>query len=277
MIHEVDEALRSLLSEEILGETGAEVVFEAPTREWVARRSGAPAVNVFLYDVREDLERRQQGLRTELDDRGRTVQLSEPPRWYSLSYLVTAWTKRPQDEHRLLSLLLAGLVGAGCLAPARLTGSLAELDLTVPLGVAHPPAGHRALADVWSALGGELKPSLDVVVTAPLIPIGRPVAPPVTDGMELRTLDRSSGPEATRRSERRRSRHQDAGRDARRDAGQDARRDAGQDARRDAPDGQPPAPRPGAAPMLGARRVRGPAAGGGSAVGGGSAPGAVRR
>ncbi|WP_079053845.1 DUF4255 domain-containing protein [Streptomyces graminilatus] len=258
MIHEVDEALRGLLAEEILGETGAEVVFEAPTREWVARRSGAPAVNVFLYDVREDLDRRQAGLRDEVDDQGRTVRRSEPPRWYSLSYLVTAWTQRPQDEHRLLSLLLAGLVGAGSLAPERLTGSLAELNLAVPLVVAHPPAGHRALADVWSALGGELKPSLDLVVAAPLVPLTRPVGPLVTDGMEVHILDRSGGPDGTRRSERRRSRHQ----------GEHGGVHRGVDEAM--PDGQPPEPRPDAAPMLGARRVRGPGAGG-------TAPGTVRR
>jgi Pvc16 N-terminal domain len=30
-----------------------------------------------------------------------------------------------------------------------------------------PPPEDRSFADVWTALGGELKPSLDVVVTAP--------------------------------------------------------------------------------------------------------------
>ena len=29
-----------------------------------------------------------------------------PPRHFKLSYLVTAWTQRPEDEHRLLSALL---------------------------------------------------------------------------------------------------------------------------------------------------------------------------
>ena len=37
----------------------------------------------------------------------------------------------------------------------------------MPLTVALPPPEDRSFADVWSALGGELKPSLDVVVSAP--------------------------------------------------------------------------------------------------------------
>ena len=34
--------------------------------------------------------------------------------------------------------------------------------------IALPPPADRSLSDVWSALGGELKPSLDLVVSAPL-------------------------------------------------------------------------------------------------------------
>src|SRR3712207_1981015 len=37
----------------------------------------------------------------------------------------------------------------------------------VPISVGLPPPEDRAFADVWSALGGELKPSLDVVVVTP--------------------------------------------------------------------------------------------------------------
>jgi hypothetical protein len=48
--------------------------------------------------------------------------------------------------------------------------------------VAAPPAESRSLADLWSALGGELKPSLDLVVIAPfLVSPEYPVGPPVED------------------------------------------------------------------------------------------------
>ena len=44
------------------------------------------------------------------------------------------------------------------------------LLLAVPLAVGLPPPQDRSLSDVWSALGGELQPSLDLPVIAPLLP-----------------------------------------------------------------------------------------------------------
>jgi hypothetical protein len=54
------------------------------------------------------------------------------------------------------------------------------------VSVALPPPEDRSFADVWSALGGELKPSLDLVVTAP-VDGGRryPAGPPVESGLAV--------------------------------------------------------------------------------------------
>ena len=71
MIHEIDEALRALIRAEALAARGVEVVFEAPTKEWAARRN-APTVNVYLYDIREDLRRRARGVINEYDGSGRS-------------------------------------------------------------------------------------------------------------------------------------------------------------------------------------------------------------
>jgi hypothetical protein len=183
MIHEVDDVLRRLVK--ALCGTDVEVAFDAPTKDWAARRN-SPMVNVYLYDIREDLRRRQRGLLNEYGPNGTVVARHRPPRHIKLSYLVTAWTQRPEDEHRVLSALLTGLLGHEALPPALLRGSLAELGLPVPLTVALPPPEDRAFADVWTALGGELKPSLDVVVSAP-VDAGQayPAGPPVEDGMRL--------------------------------------------------------------------------------------------
>ncbi|ONI89111.1 hypothetical protein ALI22I_16490 [Saccharothrix sp. ALI-22-I] len=190
MIHEVDEALRRLVRDDALRGTDVEVAFEAPTKDWAARRN-APTVNVYLYDIREDLRRRQRGLLNEYEN-GQVTARRLPPRHIKLSYLMTAWTQRSEDEHRLLSELLIGFLRHESVPVELLTGSLVELGLPVPMTVALPPPEDRAFADVWTALGGELKPSLDVVVSAP-IDSGRvfPAGPPVEDGMRLAMGDDS--------------------------------------------------------------------------------------
>ncbi|MEV6439223.1 DUF4255 domain-containing protein [Streptomyces anulatus] len=181
MIHEVDDVLRGMIRAEVLEGRQIAVVFDAPTREWAAKVN-APMVNLYLYDIREDMRRRERGLHNEYDERGAIVARRRPPRFFKLSYLITAWTKRPEDEHRLLSSLLACLLRYEALPPERLAGSLAEVGAAVPMSIALPPPEDRSFADVWSALGGELKPSLDLVISVPVT--ASPVyeaGPPVGD------------------------------------------------------------------------------------------------
>ncbi|MER5490173.1 DUF4255 domain-containing protein [Streptomyces sp. NPDC002490] len=186
MIHEVDEVLKALLRGGALSESGIEVAFEAPTRDWAARRN-APVVNAYLYDIREDVDRRQRGQVAVRDADDVVVKRRQPPRWFRLSYLLTAWTKTPQDEHRLLSAVLATLLPRELLPPSELPGSLGALGLSVPLSVAGVQTEARSLAEIWSALGGELKPSLDLVVTAPFPAFPEyDAGPPVTEGATVR-------------------------------------------------------------------------------------------
>ena len=166
MIHEVDEALRRLVERE-LDSSGVEISFEAPTRDWAARRS-APTLDLYLYDIREDRLRRNVAREPVHDEHGIVVGRRRPPRMFKLSYLVTAWTQRPEDEHRLLSTILACALRYDALPRDILSGSLSEQPLNMPVTVALPPPEDRAISDVWTALGGELKPSLDLVITAPV-------------------------------------------------------------------------------------------------------------
>lgn len=184
MIHEVDEAIRRLLAEGGVPGGGGELVFEPPTKDWAARRN-TPTVNVFLYDIREDMTRRKTGTAEEYDEDGMIVGWREPPRWYQLSYLMTAWTNRPTDEHRLLTEVLTCLVRTDSLLPRWLTGTLAELGLSVHLDTAGPVSEGRAATDIWSALGGELKPAINLQVTAPLAGQRFDAGPPVTEGVVL--------------------------------------------------------------------------------------------
>ncbi|KAA2258078.1 DUF4255 domain-containing protein [Solihabitans fulvus] len=185
MIHEVDEGLRLLLAEEGLPGDGVELVFDAPTKDWAAKRN-APTVNVFLYDLREDLTRRRTGTQEEHDGDGTVVGWQEPPLWYQLSYLVSAWTTRPIDEHRLLSEVLRGVSRHDTLQTDWLTGSLAELGLAVLVDAGGAVPDGNAATDLWSGLGGQLKPSIGLRVIAPLQGNREPAGPPVTEGMVVR-------------------------------------------------------------------------------------------
>ncbi|WP_341716241.1 DUF4255 domain-containing protein [Micromonospora sp. FIMYZ51] len=198
MIHEIDDALRRLVRDEALPGSGVEIVLEAPTKEWAARRN-APTVNLYLYDIREDLRRRSRGLINEYDERGQVSRRVMPPRYIKLSYLVTAWTQRPEDEHRLLSSLLLCFLRFDAVPAAVLTGSVAAIGMPVPMTVALPPPEDRAFADVWTALGGELKPSLDLVVSTP-VESGRevPVGPPAYEGMVAEVADTTTDDRADR-------------------------------------------------------------------------------
>ena len=194
MIHEVDEALRGLLAGTGLEASGVEVVFDAPTRDWAARRN-APTVCVFLYHIQEDPTRRGSGAGEVHDADGYVVARRTPPRWFELTYLVTAWASRPQDEHRLLSQVLSTLVATETLPDHLLTGSLADLGLTVSLDTAGAGLDAPSASDVWSALGGELKASLGVRVRAPLAGVERQAGPPVTEGLVVRTAGLGPGEE----------------------------------------------------------------------------------
>lgn len=184
MIQEVDAALRLLVEDEAAQDADVQIVFDAPTKDWASRRT-APTIDLYLYDIREDLRRRSHGVLREYD--GADLQARrQPPRHFKLSYLVTAWTQRPEDEHRLLTQLLRTFLRYDALPSALLTGSLAELGLPVPITIALPPPEDRAFADVWSALGGELKPSLDLVVSAPAeTGLPRPVGPATSEPLQL--------------------------------------------------------------------------------------------
>ncbi len=181
MIWEVDHSLESLLRAEVLRDAETDIVFDAPTTDWAARLTG-PVIDAFLYDIHEDIERRHAGTPVEKDANGRIIGRRPPTRHYKLSYLLTAWTTQAADEHRLLGRLLENLIRFEKVPDEHLRGRLAGLSL--PLSIAMPQPD-RSASDLWSAVGGEMKPSLDLVVLVPIVPAVTYVAGPPVDDMAL--------------------------------------------------------------------------------------------
>ena len=189
MIQDVDESLRALVKRDALNGSKADIAFDAPNKEWSSRRN-TPTVDLYLYDIREDVEQREvmwEDVRGDARDSRLVTERRPPPRRFKLSYLVTAWTQRPEDEHRLLSSLLACFLRHPTMPADTLSGALVESRQPILINIALPPPQDRSISDVWSALGGELKPSLDLVVNAPFeIRVAIPAGPPVLEEPKFR-------------------------------------------------------------------------------------------
>jgi hypothetical protein len=162
MLADLDETLRNLLREEleVHGFEGVDIAFDAPAREWSGQLS-KPTVNVFLYDLREAEQlRTSEWSRMHRD--GRTFE-SRPPMVMEASYAVTAWTQAVEDEHRLLSQVLAIFFAYPEIPQARLNGRLANGSQQWPIK-ARIGQGKGEKSDFWSAVGGQYKVSLDLVI-----------------------------------------------------------------------------------------------------------------
>lgn len=163
MLHLLDESLEAFLRAAVpLPRREIDVSFAAPDRDWAARVS-RPTVNLYLWDVRRNLEQRDGGMETVPGEDGRPLRRAPLPR-VDCRYLVTAWTSEVQDEHSLLGHTLAALLLHTEIDVRYLQGSLAQVVPGPTIEVAGSDG--RDNSDFWSALGGQLKPGLDVVVTA---------------------------------------------------------------------------------------------------------------
>jgi hypothetical protein len=162
MLADLDETLRALLKAELErhGFEGVDIAFDAPAREWSGQLS-KPTVNVFLYDLREaETLRTSEWSRIQRD--GRTFE-GRPPMVMECSYAVTAWTQAVEDEHRLLSQVLAIFYAYPEIPQSALNGRLANGSQQWPIK-ARIGQGKGEKSDFWSAIGGQYKVSLDYVV-----------------------------------------------------------------------------------------------------------------
>src|SRR3954463_8098846 len=126
MLHELDTALRTLVERELGEESDVEIDFDAPTKEWASHRN-RPTIDIYLYDIRQDTTRYQFGT---IEHRGsdRLVTARRPmPKFFRIAYLVTAWTQRAEDEHRLLSGLMSTFLMHETIPAELLTGSLSDV------------------------------------------------------------------------------------------------------------------------------------------------------
>lgn len=164
MFSDLDESIKQILVKEgNLEPSEIEISFEIPNREWSAGIS-KPTLNCYLFDIRENRELRQGGMQTDRSEANGVPHKRRPPLRLDLTYLITAWTRAVEDEHRLLWHALHTLMRFAILPPGLLQGELRDHQLPiytklVQEGVLKSPG------EFWTALENQLKPSLSFVAT----------------------------------------------------------------------------------------------------------------
>lgn len=157
----IDNGLEAMIRAELpLPVDVGDVSFDPPSGTWSAQLNRI-TVNVFLFGV----SRSPQPPRPALDRPGpdNRIHRRPPLPMLQLNYLVTAWAGTVNDEHQLIgdvltTFLLHGVIPAGHFST--------PLEGAAQLAVA--PYDNSRAKDVWSTVGGTIKPSFELIVTVPV-------------------------------------------------------------------------------------------------------------
>lgn len=170
MINDLDETVAALLRRGLPARLAEQVQisFAAPDDQFPPQSVTLPAIDVFLYDVRENVELRDSEPRYERHADGAARRARAPVR-VDFSYLITAWPSQSvrdpsEDEHRLLGEVMRVLLRHGSIPADVLQGSLADQAPAPPVA-ALAPGRLQSLGEFWQALGGKPKAALHYQVT----------------------------------------------------------------------------------------------------------------
>ncbi len=190
MIDDLDKTLAMLLGRElpstVVGEqatTPVTISFATPDDQFPPQSVTLPAIDLFLYDMRENRDLRTSEWEVERRSDGTAVK-KRPPVRVDCSYLVTAWASDSsptpaEDEHSLLGEVMKALLKHPTIPQAVLQGEIAGKEPPLP-AISLQPGRLQSLGEFWQALGGKPKAALHYTVTigveaAPAVAAGPPV------------------------------------------------------------------------------------------------------
>jgi Pvc16 N-terminal domain len=157
IIPTIDTGLEALLRHALpLPETVGDISFESPSGTWSAQLSRI-TVNLFLFGVGRSAQSPRPATERIMDGR---AQRRHPVPMLELHYLVSAWAGVVRDEHQLLGDALACVMATQVLPAEYLDG---EVNSGIQLSIA--PYDNTRAKDVWSTVGGAIKPSFELIVT----------------------------------------------------------------------------------------------------------------
>jgi len=174
VISDLDKTLKHMFQAEFGTSLPFDLSFAIPDKSFAPVTKTNTTLNCYLYEINEDRELRSVVPMLQRNING-TIDKAFPPARIKLSYCITAWSPaqstpdgEPQlDEHTLLSQVLEVLLKYPVLPTEILQGTLAGQDPLPPTTVVLPDTS-KSTSDFWSAIGGQLRPSIDYKVTVSL-------------------------------------------------------------------------------------------------------------
>ena len=168
MISDVDEALRNLILDSLtVSRQNVDIKYDLPSRDW-ASRLNRPTINLFLFDIRENLRLRGAEQYRQIPRDDGKVEVRRNPVRIDLRYLLTAWTKDPEDEHLLLSDTLLTLLRNPTIPEKYASDQMNRQQFPVVLDAAvyQPEHGPTEKAtEIWGVIGNDIHAGFIVTVT----------------------------------------------------------------------------------------------------------------
>ncbi|MGY0216299.1 DUF4255 domain-containing protein [Endozoicomonadaceae bacterium StTr2] len=182
--------LKDLVERDVLlgdsDKSGVKISLEVPDKEFVSTLPAEPVINMYLYSLQDNLERRSADSFSLGARSGNSAPMSRLPRLVNLNYMISCWSRGPEDnalvEQLLLSRIVQGLGKHHSIPP----------DMLNTYGYQPGPAGvtvkilldqdnKRTQGEFWNALGAHPKPVISLELTVPVDVHGQVTTPVIKE------------------------------------------------------------------------------------------------
>lgn len=173
IIPTIDSGLEALVRQALpLPQSIGDVSFDPPSGTWSAGLNRI-TVNLFLFGIGRSPQPPRPAVDRSVDGR---MQRRAPLPMLQLHYLVSAWAGSVRDEHQLIGDVLTVFM-LNQVVPAKHLP--ADMAAAVQLAVA--PHDNNRAKDVWSTVGGTIKPAFELIATTATDALPYVDLPPAVD------------------------------------------------------------------------------------------------
>lgn len=190
----VSRALKKLIEQEVLAGNSsneADISFDVPDSDFVSHLPEKPVINIYLYNMQENLERRYGESFPVMarDENHKKASQQRQPRLVDLNYMISVWHKGDNNksiiEQYFLSRIVQGIGRFFMMPMDMFEGEDFNPGAQgVSMKILLDKDGKRSQGEFWNALGAPPKPVINLEVAVP-VSVNEPLVSPVV--LEFKT------------------------------------------------------------------------------------------